>query len=104
VKIIDVGLACVVQASRGATRANVGTICYSSFEKLNQIPYGGRDDVWAVGCIFSELTTKKTLDERGGQISLYTNKVIEERRSVYKLFLTSKIIQVFQKIFFFKKF
>jgi serine/threonine protein kinase len=34
-----------------------GALEYASFEKLNQMRYDGRDDVWDVGLIFSELVT-----------------------------------------------
>jgi serine/threonine protein kinase len=69
------------KASKASIGKNsVGTQDYASFEKLNQIGYDGRDDVWAVGLIFSELVTGKTMQERGGQISQYMNKEIENRR------------------------
>jgi serine/threonine protein kinase len=69
-----------MQSKASIGKNSVGTQDYSSFEKLNQIDYDGRDDVWAAGLIFSELVTGKTMQERGGQISLYKNEKIENRR------------------------
>jgi hypothetical protein len=56
IKIIDLGLASVA-TSAAYMHTKVGTSTYSSFEKLTGLPYDGRDDVWAVGCILLELLT-----------------------------------------------
>ena len=39
----------------GATLRKVVCQVYSSFEKTNGLPFDGRDDMWAVGCVFAEL-------------------------------------------------
>jgi serine/threonine protein kinase len=57
IKIIDLGLACIVASAKYA-ESKVGTQVYSSYEKREGIPYDGRDDVWATGCILLELTTR----------------------------------------------
>jgi hypothetical protein len=57
IKIIDLGLASVA-TSAAYMQTKVGTSTYSSFEKLTGLPYDGRDDVWAVGCILLELLTR----------------------------------------------
>jgi hypothetical protein len=57
IKIIDLGLASVA-TSAAYMQTKVGTLTYSSFEKLTGLPYDGRDDVWAVGCILLEMLTR----------------------------------------------
>jgi len=68
VKIIDFGLArnVVLQGRAGAAEmermtAGVGTPLYMSYEKMEGLSYDGRDDVWAVGCIFLELILRQEL-------------------------------------------
>eukprot|EP01033_Poteriospumella_lacustris_P005838 gene5838-biopygen2602 len=68
VKIIDFGLArnVVFQGRAGAAEmermtAGVGTPLYMSYEKMEGLSYDGRDDVWAVGCIFLELILRQEL-------------------------------------------
>eukprot|EP01033_Poteriospumella_lacustris_P013939 gene13939-biopygen6317 len=68
VKIIDFGLARNV-GLQGRTEAaelermtaGVGTPLYMSYEKMEGLSYDGRDDVWAVGCIFLELILQQEL-------------------------------------------
>ena len=67
IKLIDLGLATIVTTS--GANSKVGTTPYSSYEKSHGFKYDGRDDVWAVGCVFSELITNKSLDKRGGTIN-----------------------------------
>jgi len=63
VKITDFGLACVASSELGvANRA--GTLTYASPEKAQSKPYGSKDDIWAVGCIMSELLTGISLSQR----------------------------------------
>ena len=38
---------------------------YASLEKADNYEYDGRDDVWAVGCIWTELLTGVSLQQRG---------------------------------------
>jgi serine/threonine protein kinase len=64
VKIIDFGLSrSMAGVVNGAERmtAGVGTPLYMSYEKLEDLPYDGRDDVWALGCIFLELLLQQEL-------------------------------------------
>eukprot|EP00281_Chroomonas_sp_CCMP1168_P020336 CAMPEP_0206226870 /NCGR_PEP_ID=MMETSP0047_2-20121206/8321_1 /ASSEMBLY_ACC=CAM_ASM_000192 /TAXON_ID=195065 /ORGANISM="Chroomonas mesostigmatica_cf, Strain CCMP1168" /LENGTH=1301 /DNA_ID=CAMNT_0053649985 /DNA_START=20 /DNA_END=3925 /DNA_ORIENTATION=- len=64
VKITDFGLACVVSAHEAGARA--GTLTYSSPEKANAKPYTSKDDMWAVGCMLSELLTGVSVAKRCG--------------------------------------
>eukprot|EP00281_Chroomonas_sp_CCMP1168_P033440 CAMPEP_0206256296 /NCGR_PEP_ID=MMETSP0047_2-20121206/24694_1 /ASSEMBLY_ACC=CAM_ASM_000192 /TAXON_ID=195065 /ORGANISM="Chroomonas mesostigmatica_cf, Strain CCMP1168" /LENGTH=1298 /DNA_ID=CAMNT_0053682731 /DNA_START=78 /DNA_END=3975 /DNA_ORIENTATION=- len=64
VKVTDFGLACIVSASEDATRA--GTLTYASPEKVSGKGYSGKDDMWAVGCMLSELLTGVTIVKRCG--------------------------------------
>lgn len=67
VKLIDFGLARVMadsghaDSTAGRMTAAAGTTLYMSYEKLEGLPYDGRDDVWAVGCIFVELILQQEL-------------------------------------------
>lgn len=54
-KIIDFGLSRELSDAIRAATSVVGTSNYSSDEKVKGIAYDGRDDVWAVGCIFVEI-------------------------------------------------
>ena len=57
VKLIDFGLSCVVSSSSAGCQSKVGATTYASYEKSLGKPYDGRDDMWAVGLIFSEVLT-----------------------------------------------
>jgi hypothetical protein len=65
VKLADFGLACVMSSSsKGSRHASVrghggapGSPAYSSPEKARGQSYGGKDDVWAAGCVLAELVT-----------------------------------------------
>lgn len=59
IKIIDFGLSRELSdAVKSASTVGIGTSNYSSDEKARPGGvYDGRDDVWAVGCIFLELVT-----------------------------------------------
>lgn len=61
IKIIDFGLSRELSDSIRAATSVVGTSRYSSIEKSQGLEYDGRDDVWAVGCIFLELVIGKQL-------------------------------------------
>lgn len=52
-KITDFGLACVVSSAAASSRA--GTLSYASPEKAGAKGYNSKDDMWALGCIVSEL-------------------------------------------------
>jgi serine/threonine protein kinase len=56
VKIVDLRLACIA-GTNGKLLAG-GLTVYSSYEKLVDLPYDGRDDMWALGCILLELLTR----------------------------------------------
>jgi hypothetical protein len=56
VKIVDLRLACIA-GTNGRLLAG-GLTLYSSYEKLVGLPYDGRDDMWALGCILLELLTR----------------------------------------------
>lgn len=45
------------------------TSLYASYERLHGLSYDGRDDVWALGCIFIELLTHTRLLEMGGGLA-----------------------------------
>lgn len=64
VKITDFGLACITSANELGTRA--GTLTYASPEKAGAKPYTNKDDMWAVGCMISELLTGKSIPTRCG--------------------------------------
>ena len=56
---------------------------YASLEKADNYEYDGRDDVWAVGCVWSELLTGVSLQGRGvilcrPQSAAVLTQVIEE--------------------------
>jgi tRNA A-37 threonylcarbamoyl transferase component Bud32 len=56
VKIVDFRLACIA-GTNGKLLAG-GLTVYSSYEKIVGLPYDGRDDMWALGCILLELLTR----------------------------------------------
>jgi serine/threonine protein kinase len=56
VKICDLGLACTAQTEASMTRG-AGTLTCMSPEKGRGKRYGFADDMWALGCIVSELAT-----------------------------------------------
>jgi len=68
VKIIDLGLACIVSSQALAARTRltkVGAETYMSPEKYNnhkRDEYGPPDDVWALGCMLAELLLGELLD------------------------------------------
>lgn len=64
VKITDFGLACVTSANEMGTRA--GTLTYASPEKAGAKSYTNKDDMWAVGCMLSELLTGVSIPTRCG--------------------------------------
>ena len=63
VKITDFGLACVASSDVGV-QSRAGTLTYASPEKASSKPYDSKDDMWALGCIMSELITGVSLSQR----------------------------------------
>jgi len=61
-KITDFGLACLMSSAAANSRA--GTLAYSSAEKAGARGYDTKDDMWAVGCILSELLTNTPIPSR----------------------------------------
>lgn len=76
IKIIDLGLACVVKSSI-AVQSKVGASVYASFDKMIGKVYDGKDDMWAYGCIFAELLSGSSLT---GAINHPNDHEIVERR------------------------
>lgn len=62
-KIVDFGVSCRLEEF-DSVKQNVGTEYYSSDEKYSNQEYDGRDDVWAVGCIFLELVNGERIRSR----------------------------------------
>ena len=60
IKLIDLGLAVVVQSCRRITKG-VGTATYSSSEKFFGELYGPPDDMWGLGCVLVELANRAPL-------------------------------------------
>ena len=63
IKLIDLGSAGLYSPASPETKMT-GTSLYGSYEKMNEHPYDGRDDVWAVGCVWSELLTGVSLQHK----------------------------------------
>lgn len=57
VKLGDFGVSRVLSATAELAKTFVGTPYYLSPELLMNQPYGRESDVWALGCIFYEVTT-----------------------------------------------
>uniref|UniRef100_A0A6T8KR54 non-specific serine/threonine protein kinase n=1 Tax=Hemiselmis andersenii TaxID=464988 RepID=A0A6T8KR54_HEMAN len=64
VKITDFGLACMTSGNEAGSRA--GTLTYASPEKAGAKAYTNKDDMWAVGCMLSELLTGVSMVSRCG--------------------------------------
>ncbi len=60
-RIIDLGLACIVNAQSRTASAR-GTFLYFSPEKAAGDQYDGKDDVWALACIVGGLLTQVLVD------------------------------------------
>ena len=67
VKLTDILLETFAYSS--AQDHHIFTSYYSSMEKISNIEYDGRDDVWGVGCVWTELITRVALRDRSGYIS-----------------------------------
>jgi len=84
-KVTDFGFACVMSSAAAASRA--GTLTYSSPEKAGAKGYNSKDDMWALGCIISELVTGTSMTARcGGGIFAFNMpliaRTIEQVRSI----------------------
>ena len=90
VKVTDFGLACVASSERGE-RSRAGTLTYASPEKASSRPYGSKDDIWALGCIMSELVTGVPLAKRcaGGVMAFNQDliaRVVDDCEARSKIF------------------
>ena len=43
--------------ARGSLTGQVGALAYESPEQAKHLPYDGRNDVWALGCVVTEMLT-----------------------------------------------
>jgi len=59
-KVADFGLA----TAKGSLRGQVGALAYESPEQANHKPYDGRNDIWALGCLVTEMITGKMVFRR----------------------------------------
>jgi serine/threonine protein kinase len=76
-KITDFGLACLVSSAAANSRA--GTLAYSSAEKAGARGYDSKDDMWAVGCILSELLTNTPIPSRcGGGVFAFNPSLVQK--------------------------
>jgi len=84
VKVTDFGLACVASSDASAgVQSRAGTLTYASPEKASSKPYDSKDDMWALGCVMSELITGVSLSQRcaGGVMAFnaeLTERVVKE--------------------------
>lgn len=75
-KITDFGLACVVSSAAASSRA--GTLNYASPEKAMGKEYNSKDDMWAFGCIVSELLLSQPLQSRTqGGIPAFNQELVQ---------------------------
>jgi len=75
-KITDFGLACVVSSAAASSRA--GTLNYASPEKAMAKEYNSKDDMWAFGCIVSELLLSQPLQSRTqGGIPAFNQELVQ---------------------------
>jgi len=93
VKVTDFGLACVASSESsagqwrvGSVQSRAGTLTYASPEKASSKPYDSKDDMWALGCVMSELITGVSLIKRcaGGVMAFnaeLTERVVNECQS-----------------------
>lgn len=76
-KITDFGLACVVSNAAASSRA--GTLNYASPEKAMAKEYNSKDDMWAFGCIMSELLLSQPLQSyTGGGILAFNEELVKK--------------------------
>ena len=80
VKLTDILLETFAYSS--AQDHHIFTSHYSSMEKISNMEFDGRDDVWGVGCVWTELITRVALRDRSGYIS--QRKHVELRQVVVK--------------------
>jgi len=59
--------------------SRAGTLAYSSAEKAGAKGYDSKDDMWAVGCILSELLTNTPIPSRcGGGVFAFNPLLIQQ--------------------------
>ncbi|KAL3622362.1 Cyclin-dependent kinase 3 [Castilleja foliolosa] len=61
IQIADFGLARTTEVPLPQYTNNVATLAFTAPEIILNIPYSAAVDIWAVGCIFAQMVTKKTL-------------------------------------------
>uniref|UniRef100_A0A6T7PT39 non-specific serine/threonine protein kinase n=1 Tax=Hanusia phi TaxID=3032 RepID=A0A6T7PT39_9CRYP len=77
-KITDFGLACVI-SSAAAASSRAGTLTYASPEKAGAKGYDSKDDMWALGCIMSELITGVPISARcGGGVFAFNSSLVQK--------------------------
>lgn len=69
-KLADFGLASTRQSITG----QVGALAYESPEQARHEEYDGRNDVWALGCVVTELITLKFVWKRIGHRDVFATK------------------------------
>ena len=67
-------------SSEVGTVSRAGTLTYASPEKASSKPYDSKDDMWALGCIMSELVTGVPLTQRcvGGVMAFNKDNTTDE--------------------------
>ena len=77
IKLIDLGLATVLKATLQSSRT--GSSQYASYEKLHFMKYDGRNDIWAVGCVWSELITRQPIVGNAPLCLPSSAKILQQR-------------------------
>jgi len=75
-KLTDFGLACVMSSAAASSRA--GTLTYASPEKAGARGYNNKDDMWALGCILSELVTGVSITSRTHSVFAFDHESITQ--------------------------
>lgn len=70
-KLADFGLA----AARQSITGQVGALAYESPEQADRQPYDGRNDVWALGCVITELVTLQFVWRRIKQREIFAKNL-----------------------------
>ena len=76
-KLIDLGLATVLQATLQSSRT--GSSQHASYEMLHFLKYDGRGDILAVGCVWSELITRKPIVDNALLCLPSLGKILQQR-------------------------
>jgi eukaryotic-like serine/threonine-protein kinase len=78
VRILDFGLAKVVDVALTASRATLGTIAYMAPEQVRGQPIDGRTDLWALGVLLFEMLTGRRPFEGEHEIAIAHEIVYSE--------------------------